>query len=212
MALPYVYISCPCTDVSVPVNKRPELDTNDEEQERTFDPRSTRTSYSLYPLEYLMYCEDCQQIRCPRCTTEEIVCWYCPGCLFEIPTTQIKSEGNRWVRIPTACKMHMKLMANSLLSDVKEIALTVPYVLHQWLSMLSKSQITQRGHSSLRAAIAIGPLKRLEFSLTRSIKCRLRCRRSSTKAFVRRLAGLLLLPNPHWTYQDRTTPTPFLPI
>ncbi|KAL8651312.1 MAG: hypothetical protein Q9226_004762 [Calogaya cf. arnoldii] len=45
-----------------------------------------------------MYCEDCQQIRCSRCTIEEIVCWYCPGCLFEIPTSQIKSEGNRCQR------------------------------------------------------------------------------------------------------------------
>ncbi|KAL8852088.1 MAG: hypothetical protein Q9221_003018 [Calogaya cf. arnoldii] len=98
MSFPYTYISCPCTDVSVPVKKESELETNDEEQERTFDPRSLRTSYSLYPLDHLMYCEDCQQIRCSRCTIEEIVCWYCPGCLFEIPTSQIKSEGNRCQR------------------------------------------------------------------------------------------------------------------
>lgn len=95
MSFPYTYISCPCTDVSVPVNNGSEIETNVEEQERTFDSRSPRTSFSLYPLDHLMYCEDCQQIRCSRCTMEEIVCWYCPGCLFEIPTSQIKSEGNR---------------------------------------------------------------------------------------------------------------------
>ncbi|KAI4124103.1 MAG: hypothetical protein LQ341_007106, partial [Variospora aurantia] len=89
---------CPCTDVSGPANKYLEHEADDEEQERTFDPRSPRTNYSLYPLDHLMYCEDCQQIRCPRCTIEEIVCWYCPGCLFEIPTSQLKSEGNRCQR------------------------------------------------------------------------------------------------------------------
>ena len=92
MTLPYTYISCPCTDVSIAINK--ELQ-EDEEHERTFDPRSPRANYSLYPLDHLMYCEDCQQIRCPRCSIEEIVCWYCPGCLFEIPSGQVKGEGNR---------------------------------------------------------------------------------------------------------------------
>lgn len=95
MTFPYTYISCPCIDVSVPANKDVENEADGEEQERTFDPTYSRTNYSLYTLAHLMYCEDCQQIRCPRCTIEEIVCWYCPGCLFEIPTSQLKSEGNR---------------------------------------------------------------------------------------------------------------------
>ncbi|KAL8669564.1 MAG: hypothetical protein Q9168_005846 [Polycauliona sp. 1 TL-2023] len=98
MAFPYTCISCPCTDVSVPVHGASEPEANDEDQERTFNPRSPRTSYSLYPLDHLMYCEDCQQIKCSRCTIEEIVCWYCPGCLFEISTSQIKSDGNRCQR------------------------------------------------------------------------------------------------------------------
>ncbi|KAL8935345.1 MAG: hypothetical protein Q9216_005475 [Gyalolechia sp. 2 TL-2023] len=98
MTFPYTYISCPCNDVSVPVNKAIEYDADIEDQERTFDTTSSRTSYSLYPIDHLMYCEDCQQIRCPRCTIEEIVCWYCPSCLFEIPSSQIKSEGNRCQR------------------------------------------------------------------------------------------------------------------
>lgn len=95
MLFPYSYISCPCADVSVPVDRPIEHDADGEEQERTFDPTSSRTSFSLYPIEHLMFCEDCQHIRCPRCTIEEIVCWYCPSCLFEIPTSQIKAEGNR---------------------------------------------------------------------------------------------------------------------
>ena len=66
-----------------------------EEEERTFDPRSPRSNYSLYPPEQLLYCEDCHQIKCPRCITEEIVCWYCPNCLFETPSSMVRSEGNR---------------------------------------------------------------------------------------------------------------------
>ena len=95
MTFPYTYISCPCTDVSTPVNGSTEIQDDEEEQERTFNPRSPRANFSLYPLEYLLYCEDCQQIRCPRCTVEEIVCWYCPSCLFEMPLSVVKSEGPR---------------------------------------------------------------------------------------------------------------------
>src|SRR5699024_7990789 len=95
---PYTYISCPCADTPVPdpARKRrsrefhqkanpdaPGTDekgtiTEDEEEEQTFDPRSPRSNFSLYPPEQLLYCEDCHQIKCPRCITEEIVCWYCP--------------------------------------------------------------------------------------------------------------------------------------
>jgi dynactin-4 len=110
---PYTYISCPCTDTPTPVRlpgrhnvdgvagklaKTP-LGTGDEaeEEERTFDPRSPRSNYSLYPLEHLLYCEDCHQIRCPRCVLDEIVCWFCPNCLFEVPSSMVKTEGNRYV-------------------------------------------------------------------------------------------------------------------
>ena len=112
---PYTYISCPCTDISIP--GQPALQTGkggvdttggeddnlkgqqgnmDEDDEKTFDPRSPRANYSLYPPEHLLYCEDCHQIKCPRCITEEIVCWYCPNCLFETPSSMVKSEGNRY--------------------------------------------------------------------------------------------------------------------
>ena len=94
MSFPYTFISCPCTDVSTPINGSTEQN-DDEEQERTFDPRSPRANFSLYTLEHLLYCEDCQQIRCPRCTLEEIVTWYCPNCLFEMPSSMVKSEAGR---------------------------------------------------------------------------------------------------------------------
>ena len=94
---PYTYIQCPCSDPSTIL--RPDAasptDAELDDDDRTFDPRAPRSNYSLYPLEYLLYCEDCHQIRCPRCVAEEIVTYYCPNCLFEVPGSNIKSEGNR---------------------------------------------------------------------------------------------------------------------
>lgn len=120
---PYTYISCPCADTPVPdpARKRksrespqkpkPEDSTEgtkgeetknleerkveEEDEEKTFDPQNPRSNFSLYPPEQLLYCEDCHQIKCPRCITEEIVCWYCPNCLFETPSSMVRSEGNR---------------------------------------------------------------------------------------------------------------------
>jgi dynactin-4 len=97
---PYTYIQCPCSDsATFGRSSGPNSPTGSEgdEDDRTFDPRAPRSNYSLYPLEYLLYCEDCHQIRCPRCVSEEIVTYYCPNCLFEVPSSTIKSEGNRSV-------------------------------------------------------------------------------------------------------------------
>src|SRR5689334_5970004 len=111
---PYTFISCPCAETSptppsAPTTNRLSKDLSNlalgahqqhededtDEEGKTFDPRSPRANYSLYPPEHLLYCEDCHQIKCPRCITEEIVCYYCPNCLFETPSSMARSEGNR---------------------------------------------------------------------------------------------------------------------
>lgn len=96
LVTPYTYIQCPCSDSS-PAERVDDgvSDGSAEDDERTFDPRAPRSNYSLFPLEYLLYCEDCQQIRCPRCVNEEVVTYYCPNCLFEVPSSNLRSEGNR---------------------------------------------------------------------------------------------------------------------
>jgi dynactin-4 len=97
--IPYTYFQCPCTSES-PLAARntgdpaPEKD-DESEDDNDFDPRAPRSNYSLYPLEHLLYCEDCQEIRCPKCALDEIVTWFCPNCLFEVPSSTVKSEGNR---------------------------------------------------------------------------------------------------------------------
>ncbi|KAJ9637349.1 hypothetical protein H2199_007636 [Coniosporium tulheliwenetii] len=99
---PYTYYAC-CVNISssssIAQKRSSRVATaHEEDEDRTFDPRSPRANYSLYPLEHLLYCDDCQQIRCPRCYTEEIVAWYCPSCLFDVPNTQVRTEGNRCQR------------------------------------------------------------------------------------------------------------------
>ncbi|PFH63182.1 hypothetical protein XA68_16621 [Ophiocordyceps unilateralis] len=104
--VPYTYIQCPCSDPSSaasPDEASSPLSASSADSERTFNPRAPRSSFSLYPLEYLLYCEDCQQIRCPRCVTEETVTYYCPNCLFEVPSSNLRSEGNRCTRSCYQC-------------------------------------------------------------------------------------------------------------
>ncbi|KAK4188616.1 putative dynactin Arp1 p62 subunit RO2 [Podospora australis] len=103
---PYTYIQCPCSDFSPlgqPADASSPTSAEEEEEEHTFDPRAPRSNFGLYPLEYLLYCEDCHQIRCPRCVAEEIVTYYCPSCLFEVPSSNLKSEGNRCTRSCFQC-------------------------------------------------------------------------------------------------------------
>lgn len=94
MSFPYSYFRCPCADSSNSEDAAGKLEEV-VEQEDSFDPHAQRSKFSLYPLEHLMWCEDCHDIRCPRCVIEEIVCWYCPSCLFEVASSMVKAEGNR---------------------------------------------------------------------------------------------------------------------
>jgi dynactin-4 len=108
-AFPYTYYSCDCYDTREKAGA--------DEDERTFDPRNPRSNYALYPLEHLLYCEDCQQIRCPRCVTEETLNWFCPNCLFEVPSSVVKSDGNRCTRNCYNCPVCTAPMSVSTLED-----------------------------------------------------------------------------------------------
>ncbi|KAL0473314.1 dynactin p62 family domain-containing protein [Neurospora intermedia] len=106
---PYTYIRCPCSELNPYTKRTPDVTAQglsraaQDDDDHTFDPRAARSNYSLYPLEYLSFCEDCHQIRCPRCVAEEIVCYYCPNCLFEVPSSNIRSEGSRCTRSCFQC-------------------------------------------------------------------------------------------------------------
>lgn len=118
--LPYTYIQCSCSD-QPPADAGSVWPTEqlDEDDDRTFDPRAPRSNYSLYPLEYLLYCEDCQQIRCPRCVAEETVTYFCPNCLFEVPSSNLRSEGNRYDLQASSAYVRLTLIS----TDAREAAI-----------------------------------------------------------------------------------------
>jgi hypothetical protein len=92
--LPYTYYSCSCVDTT---SSSATVGVGEVDEEGgTFNPKSQRANFSLFPIEHLLYCTECHQVRCPRCITEEVVCWYCPGCLFEVASSAVRSEGNRY--------------------------------------------------------------------------------------------------------------------
>jgi len=97
MNFPYSYVKCSCGGEDELSTNKKRLSALEEvlDDKETFNPADPRSNFSLYPLDHLMWCEDCHDIRCPRCTVEEIVCWYCPNCLFETPGGTVRSEGNR---------------------------------------------------------------------------------------------------------------------
>ncbi|KAH9903614.1 dynactin p62 family protein [Xylariomycetidae sp. FL2044] len=128
---PYTYIQCPCHDSErdqaghhhhhpAPDHApSPTSEDLSDEDDHNFDPRAPRSNYSLYPLEYLLYCDVCHQIRCPRCVTEELVATYCPNCLFEVP----KTEGNRCNRSCFQCPICIGPLAVQSLESAPEPSL-----------------------------------------------------------------------------------------
>ena len=97
MSLPYTLYRCSCSKSAISENADSHAfqSGDGDEQEKSFDPASPRSAFSLYPLEQLMWCDECHDIRCPKCTAEEILAWFCPSCLFEASSSMVKSEGNR---------------------------------------------------------------------------------------------------------------------
>ena len=126
LSFPYTYISCPCSDRSrqVPASthnaRGAEVEEEVDAEEVAFNPHDPRSAYSLFPPEHLLYCEDCHDIKCPRCVTEEIISYYCPSCLFETPSSMVRSEGNRCARNCFNCPVCTSQMVTVPLGEPKD--------------------------------------------------------------------------------------------
>ena len=141
---PYTFISCPCSDVSRRIltsSKRTsrdiDIDQALQEDEVSFDPKSPRSAFSLFPIEHLYYCEDCQDLKCPRCVTEEIISWYCPQCLFDAVPSSVKADSNRCSRNCYTCPICQSQLQTSAINTSK--ASDRPYILNcqycMWTSL-----------------------------------------------------------------------------
>ncbi|KAI0269999.1 dynactin p62 family-domain-containing protein [Gloeopeniophorella convolvens] len=61
-------------------------------------PNTPSSSYSFHPLHELFFCEECDAVRCNRCVSVEVSGYYCPNCLFEVPSASVRAEKNRCAR------------------------------------------------------------------------------------------------------------------
>ncbi|KAF9262854.1 hypothetical protein L218DRAFT_973290 [Marasmius fiardii PR-910] len=82
MPAPSILYHCPCLSTS-PVPPPPHLPSS---------------SYSFHPLHTLFFCEECDAVRCNRCVSVEVSGYYCPNCLFEVPSASVRAEKNRCAR------------------------------------------------------------------------------------------------------------------
>ncbi|KAK6430832.1 hypothetical protein LTR95_013010 [Oleoguttula sp. CCFEE 5521] len=109
LPLPSAHYACLCSSSPSPAlsSRRashiPAPPQDDNSEQSTFNPHSPRAAYNLYPLTHLLFCDECSQIRCPKCTTEEVTTWYCPSCLFEVPSGSVRGDGNRCARSCLDC-------------------------------------------------------------------------------------------------------------
>ncbi|KAF7298798.1 hypothetical protein MIND_00827400 [Mycena indigotica] len=61
-------------------------------------PHLPSSSHSFHPLHTLFFCEECDAVRCNRCVSVEVSGYYCPNCLFEVPSASVRAEKNRCAR------------------------------------------------------------------------------------------------------------------
>ncbi|KAA8898436.1 hypothetical protein TRICI_006565 [Trichomonascus ciferrii] len=80
MKYPRIEVFCPCME--------------DPDNTSSNVPATIWDRNSCRGLEWLYFCDYCQSLRCPRCIQEEIICRYCPNCLFEVTSQTAKAEEN----------------------------------------------------------------------------------------------------------------------
>ncbi|KAI0915844.1 hypothetical protein AcV7_007200 [Taiwanofungus camphoratus] len=66
-------------------------------------PHLSSSAYSFHPLHNLFFCEECDAVRCNRCVLVEVSGYYCPNCLFEVPSASVRAEKNRCARNCFSC-------------------------------------------------------------------------------------------------------------
>lgn len=66
-------------------------------------PILASSSASFHSLHNLYFCEECDAVRCNRCVSVEVSGYYCPNCLFEVPSASVRAEKNRCARNCFSC-------------------------------------------------------------------------------------------------------------
>ena len=123
---PSIHYHCPCLSTS-PVPPPPNL---------------LSSSYSFHPLHALFFCEECDAVRCNRCVSVEVSGYYCPNCLFEVPSASVRAEKNRYA-LTSRCE---KFIFSFVPVDVHEIASCALIAGTHYLSFLQTHRKIQLHH------------------------------------------------------------------
>lgn len=67
-------------------------------------PCYASSAADLSELPSLYFCEECDAIRCPECISIEVASYYCPNCLFDVPTANVRADKNRYCSLTVACR------------------------------------------------------------------------------------------------------------
>ncbi|KAM0787561.1 hypothetical protein ACM66B_003631 [Microbotryomycetes sp. NB124-2] len=87
-----VLVHCPCSSGRVGGG------AVEVEQSRAPASSSPLAELEHHALSSLLFCEECDGVRCDACVTREVACYYCPNCLFEVPSASVRAERNRCAR------------------------------------------------------------------------------------------------------------------
>ncbi|TPX51609.1 hypothetical protein SeLEV6574_g00171 [Synchytrium endobioticum] len=102
--IPGIYVQCHCRVIQ---NQSPISTESSTIQEHTQPesilPPPYADTFTLHPLASLYWCDSCKQIKCCKCTLEEVVCYYCPNCLFEVPSASVKADKHMCARNCFSC-------------------------------------------------------------------------------------------------------------
>ncbi|KAF8505362.1 dynactin p62 family-domain-containing protein [Hysterangium stoloniferum] len=83
-------------------------------------PDRPSSSSTVHPLNSLYFCEECDAVRCNRCVSIEVSGYYCPNCLFEVPSASVRAEKNRCARNCFLCP-HCRNTLSVVPSDPPEL-------------------------------------------------------------------------------------------
>ena len=135
-------------------------------------PHLASSSHHFHPLHELFFCEECDAIRCNRCVSVEVSGYYCPNCLFEVPSASVRAEKNRYA----ISYLHI-LRLHSTLLDAHAIASCVLYagipfrschLTHPTWTMGVYLLISLASRPSSSIAITVGGTLQKSISLSRS--------------------------------------------
>ncbi|WWC87726.1 uncharacterized protein L201_002618 [Kwoniella dendrophila CBS 6074] len=66
-------------------------------------PSYPSSSSSYHSLDKLYFCEECDAVRCDLCSAIEIASYFCPNCLFDVPSANVRADKNRCARSCFSC-------------------------------------------------------------------------------------------------------------